>query len=252
MSAKTLSSSMNVLVFSTQRLASYLSSRVLSSIFLPYTPPWALTWSKYALVPRFIWMPNWAAGPEKAADWPSRIDLVVTPGVWAMVLSGTTLASRQAIKNLVFMANPPFVTECGLRSAALQGAAGLSNRPIPVGRSRLLYCGRPVAPNFSRLPSAIGVSIAAALVTLCAAALCAGIGARATTTGFIAVLAFACGSAAKTEEEIRKQPATRIAAHMIKSPLGSAHHVSFGPGSFAHCPGQATQEHKPCQVKKIM
>src|SRR6267143_133835 len=74
---------MNVLVFSTQRLASYLSSRVLSSIFLPYTPPWALTESKYALVPMFIWMPNWAAGPEKAADWPSRIDLAVTPGTCA-------------------------------------------------------------------------------------------------------------------------------------------------------------------------
>src|SRR5712664_2442315 len=28
-------------------------------------------------------MPNWAAGPEKAADWPSRIDLAVTPGTCA-------------------------------------------------------------------------------------------------------------------------------------------------------------------------
>src|SRR6266853_3838697 len=95
---------MNFLVFSTHRVASYLSSRVLSSIFLPHTPPWALTESKYALVPMFIWMPNWAAGPEKAADWPSRIDLAVTPGVCAMLLNGTTQASRDAIKNLVFMA----------------------------------------------------------------------------------------------------------------------------------------------------
>src|SRR6266853_2992739 len=96
---------MNFLVFSTHRVASYLSSRVLSSIFLPYTPPWALTLSKYALVPMFIWMPSWAAGPEKAADWPSRIDLAVTPGACAMVLRGTTQASREAIRSLVFMAN---------------------------------------------------------------------------------------------------------------------------------------------------
>jgi hypothetical protein len=55
-------------------------------------------------------MPNWAAGPEKAADWPSRIDLAVTPGVCAMVLSGTTQTISEAIKNLVFMANSPLVT----------------------------------------------------------------------------------------------------------------------------------------------
>jgi hypothetical protein len=55
-------------------------------------------------------MPNWAAGPEKAADWPSRIDLAVTPGVCAMVLSGTTQTISEAIKNLVFMANSPLLT----------------------------------------------------------------------------------------------------------------------------------------------
>src|SRR6266853_1571541 len=98
---------MNVLVFSTQRLASYLSSRVLSSIFLPYTPPWA-------------------AGPEKAADWPSRIDLLVTPGVCAMVLSGTTQTISETTKNLIFMTNPPWVPlgslggrYCLLRQASL-------------------------------------------------------------------------------------------------------------------------------------
>src|SRR6266851_2446054 len=28
----------------------------------------------------FIWIPNWAAGPENAADCPSKMDLAVTPG----------------------------------------------------------------------------------------------------------------------------------------------------------------------------
>src|SRR6266853_2793218 len=127
---------MNFLVFSTHRVASYLSSRVLSSIFLPYTPPWALTLSKYALVPMFIWMPNWAAGPEKAADWPSTIDLAVIPGVCAMAPSGTAQTISEAIKNLVFKANPSL--RYGVRSStcSLQGAADF-DRPAPK-RMRLL------------------------------------------------------------------------------------------------------------------
>src|SRR5712671_799968 len=195
---------MNVLVFSTQRLASYLSSRVLSSILLPYTPPWALTESKYALVPMFIWIPNWAAGPEKAADWPSRIDLAVTPGVCAMLLNGATQASREAIKNLIFTA---VLLSFWPSARGLRRAADFD------------YCGRPVEPNFSRLPSAIGVSVAATLLTLGAATFCVGALARATTKGFILAVSFGCGSAAKTEEEIRKQPARAIAARMIKSPM---------------------------------
>ncbi len=35
----------------------------------------AFTASKKTRAPRFIWMPSWAAGPVKAADWPSTMRL---------------------------------------------------------------------------------------------------------------------------------------------------------------------------------
>src|SRR5260221_11919050 len=94
-------------------------------------------------------MPNWAAGPEKAADWPSRIDLAVTPGVCAKVSSGTMLASRQAIRNLVFMANPLFVRT--LATSLLRQAGGTKllqasfcNRSFNCGGSRDFVRGRLV------------------------------------------------------------------------------------------------------------
>src|SRR5262249_39774407 len=56
------------------------SSSERSSILRPLTPPEALTTWKYAIAPARISVPSSKAGPEKAADWPIRIVLDVTPG----------------------------------------------------------------------------------------------------------------------------------------------------------------------------
>src|SRR5262245_14770441 len=50
-------------------------------------------WSRYAFVPMFIWMPNSAAGPERAADWPSTMALDVTPGACACAEPASVTAS---------------------------------------------------------------------------------------------------------------------------------------------------------------
>src|SRR5256886_17444916 len=86
----------------------------------------------------FIWMPSWAAGPENAADWPSRIDFAVTPGTCAMVLSGTAQASREAIRSPVFMA------ECrnrGTLDFLLRLAGGHLQAPHAHGRLGFCFGG---------------------------------------------------------------------------------------------------------------
>src|SRR5438105_14749148 len=52
----------------------------------------------------FIWMPSCAAGPEHAADWPSRMVLELTPGVAPN--AGPQNAARNAM-NVTRLIQPP-------------------------------------------------------------------------------------------------------------------------------------------------
>src|SRR5439155_24140026 len=100
------------------------------------------------------------------ADWPSRIDLAVTPGTCAMVLSGTTQASRQArpservssargfpgIGEFSFrvIVRTIFLPASGRRGAAaprcisgcLYSCSRFSGRELPIVNKRLIFARR--------------------------------------------------------------------------------------------------------------
>ena len=90
--ASTFCSSTSLRAFSAASFGSNLSSRDTSSIFWPWTPPFALMLSMYSLAPSVVSLTPAATGPVKPAVWPTRI------WAWAFpshVTSENTAAARQ-------------------------------------------------------------------------------------------------------------------------------------------------------------
>lgn len=71
--AITFFSSIRMREFSAERLGSNPSSRRITSIFSPWMPPCALTWSMTSCEPRMVSFTLAATGPDMSADWPIRI-----------------------------------------------------------------------------------------------------------------------------------------------------------------------------------
>src|SRR5712691_11333882 len=113
---KTLSSPMSLLVFASPTFVWPASSRVISSIFLPFMPPWRLTVPRYASAPARICRPTSAVVPVRDADWPINILPAVTPfSASAPVPYAATAASISAANVLdLNMA----ASSCGFRPRA--------------------------------------------------------------------------------------------------------------------------------------